>query len=184
MRGRIEVICGCMFSGKSELLIRRVRAARSAGVPAAAFKHASDDRYDPVAVVTHSGWREPAVPARSAGWIGAQVGEARLVAVDEAQFFDAGLVGLCQSLASEGREVVVAGLDRNAWGQPFGPMPELERICDVATRMRAVCARCGAEAAFTQRTTPIRGDRMIGGRENYEPRCGACFRPPPVERSV
>jgi len=178
-RGRIELICGCMFSGKSERLIRRIRQARAAGVEVVAFKHASDDRYDPIDIVTHSGWREPAIPAASSAHVAEQARSARLIAIDEAQFFDASLAETCRSLAAEGRQIVLAGLDRDAWGRPFGAMPELTRICDAVMRTRAVCARCGAPAEFTQRIRPMQDGRLIGGCESYEPRCARCFQPPP-----
>ena len=179
--GRIELICGCMFSGKSERLIERIRQARAAGRAVAVFKHADDDRYDPVDIVTHSGWRETA--QRAASWEGIleKAGEAELIAIDEGQFFDADLPRICQELTRKGRDVVVAGLDRNAWGNPFGPISQIERLAHVVTRLEARCARCGVPATHTQRTAPLRDDqRLVGGSESYEPRCRRCFEPPPV----
>ncbi|MEP0842586.1 MAG: thymidine kinase [Phycisphaerae bacterium] len=180
-RGRIELICGPMFSGKSERLLDRLAEAGRRGEAAAAFKHAADDRYHPEQIVTHGGRRRAARPVASAGQIRAAVGDARLVVIDEAQFFDLDLVEACRRLAEEGRTVLVAGLDRDSWGRPFGPMPHLERIADQVTRTVGTCARCGAPAVRTQRLAPIEGPRMIGGPEAYEPRCLDCFVPPPVE---
>ncbi len=175
-RGRIELICGCMFSGKSELLLDRIEAARQAGRTVAAFKHASDNRYCETDVVTHGGRREPASPVATASeLVGAR---ADVIAIDEAQFFSDELVEVCRQLAEGGRDVLVAGLDRNCWGEPFSPIPELAVIADEVTRTTARCARCGQEAMFTQRLTPIAGGQMIGGAESYEPRCATCFRPP------
>ncbi|MBP7935996.1 MAG: thymidine kinase [Phycisphaerae bacterium] len=180
-RGRIELICGCMFSGKSERLIRRVEQAGAVGVSVVAFKHACDDRYGADQIVAHSGLRVAAYRAASAVEILRRVGEARLVVIDEAQFFTADLVDACRQLAAEGRQVVVGGLDRDSWGLPFGPMPELEAIADEVTRTRAVCARCGRPAEYTCRRVPVAGLTMVGGAEAYEPRCRDCFEAPPIE---
>ena len=180
-RGRIELICGCMFSGKSERLVERVAQARARAIPVAVFKHASDDRYSKRPIVTHSGRQVEAVALASASEIPGLAGDAKLVVIDEAQFFDQGLIHTCRHLADQGREVIVAGLDRDSWGGPFGPIPELEAIADRVTRTYAVCSQCGQAAQYTQRLTPIAGRGMIGGAESYEPRCAKCFRPPPIE---
>ncbi len=181
--GRIELICGCMFSGKSERLIERIRQARTAGRAVAVFKHANDDRYDPIDIVTHSSWRETAQRAATSEKILEKAGEAELIAIDEGHFFDADLPRVCLELAKEKRDVVVTGLDRDAWGNPFGPISEIERFAHVVTRLEARCARCGAPATHTQRIAPLRQDmRMVGGPESYEPRCERCFEPPPVSR--
>lgn len=178
--GRLELICGCMFSGKSERLLERIRQARADGIATAVFKHASDDRYDAADIVTHSAWTEPAKRVSSAGVIPKQAGNAGFVAIDEAQFFDAALAMVCRRLVDEGRKVVVAGLDRNCWGEPFGPVPEIERMADTVTHLVARCACCGAPATYTQRIAPLPANaRMVGGPESYEPRCRRCFQPPP-----
>lgn len=179
--GRIVLICGCMFSGKSERLITRLQRARADGLPVRAFKHTSDDRYADRAIVTHTGQRIEALPVPRAAEIPPLAGEARLVAIDEAQFFGEELIEVCRRLAERGVTIVVAGLDLDSWGQPFGPMPGLARIAHEVLRTHARCARCGQQADHTQRLTPVANQTMIGGPESYEPRCAACFESPPLE---
>lgn len=179
--GRIELVCGCMFSGKSLQLMDRVRQARQAGLKVAAFKHASDDRYGQTHIVTHNGQRMEATPVASADRIASLAGDANVIAIDEGQFFDSSLVDACQRMARAGRVVIVAGLDRDSWGLPFGPIPALAEIADQVTRTTAVCARCGQPAEYTQRLVPVADRTMIGGRESYEPRCSRCFQPPPAD---
>jgi thymidine kinase len=179
--GTIELICGCMFSGKTELLLERLAEARVRELAVAVFKHANDQRYALHELVSHSGRRCEAKAVTSAEEILAGVGMARLVLVDEAQFFGSDLPDVCRILAARGCVVVVAGLDRDAWGQPFGPIPRIAADAQVVTRMRAVCGACGETAEYTQRLTPIEGDSMIGGIGVYEPRCAVCFRAPPIE---
>ncbi len=180
-RGWIELICGPMFSGKTERLLERLAAARAESIPVAVFKHSSDDRYDNHQLVTHSGLRAAACPVASAAKLLELAGEARLVVIDEAQFFGIDLVSACQWLSEGGCIVVVAGLDRDSWGEPFGPVPYIEQIADRVTRTTGKCAACGAVADRTQRIAPIAGLCMIGGPEAYEPRCSKCFVAPPVE---
>lgn len=180
-RGRIELICGCMFSGKSERLVQRVMQAQARGESVAVFKHAADNRYALGQIVTHDGLRIEARPIASALKILELTGGIQFVVIDEAQFFGDELVDACRQLADQGSQVVVAGLDRDAWGQPFGPVPAIEAIADEVILTRAVCAVCGSEAEYTQRLVPIEGQKMIGGAESYEPRCAKCFKPPPVE---
>lgn len=179
--GSLELICGCMFSGKTERLLSRLAEARARAVPTAVFKHASDDRYVKGQLVTHTGRRTDAIALVSASRIPELAGEARLIVIDEAQFFDQDLVEACRQLVGQGREVVVAGLDRDAWGEPFGPTPEIEAIATKVTRTRAVCSACGEVAEYTQRLAPVEDRKMIGGAEAYEARCGKCFRAPPIE---
>jgi len=179
--GRIELVCGCMFSGKSLQLIGRVRQARQAGLKVAAFKHASDDRYGQRRIVTHDGQQIEATPVASAGRIATLAGDADIIAIDEGQFFDGSLVDVCRQMARAGRIVIVAGLDRDSWGLPFGPIPALAEVADQVTRTRAVCARCGQPAEYTQRLVPVADRAMIGGPESYEPRCSRCFQPPPAD---
>jgi len=181
VRGRLEVICGCMFSGKSELLLERLAEARARAVPVAVFKHASDDRYAEKQIVTHGGRRTAAVPITAASRMLDLAGPAQLVAVDEAQFFDDDLVETCRLLTQQGQDVVVAGLDLDSWGKPFGPVPQVASIADRVIQTHAVCSICGQRADHTQRLAPIEGQKMIGGPEAYEPRCATCFRPPPLE---
>lgn len=170
-----------MFSGKSERLLDRLAAARAAGLACVAFKHASDDRYHSDQIVTHGGRRGEALGVGSASGMLELAGGARVVVVDEAQFFAIDLVEVCRRWVGEGRTVVIAGLDLDAWGKPFGPMPYLGELADTVTRTCGVCAQCGRPADRTQRVTPIEGPRMVGGPESYEPRCRDCFKPPPLE---
>lgn len=175
--GTIELVCGCMFSGKSETLLARLAAARTAGLKVAAFKHASDDRYSSSQIVTHAGHRADAVPVSAAVQIAESAGDAVVVLIDEGQFFGADLVDVCRVLADAGRDVIVAGLDRDSWGQPFGPIPELAAVAQKITHLKATCS-CGAEAEYTQRIVAVDSIKMIGGPEAYEPRCRKCFCPP------
>jgi len=169
-----------MFSGKSLLLLERIEEARAAGRSVAVFKHASDRRYEVDRLVAHNGQAIDAIPAASAAQIRSQAANADVVVIDEAQFFDTDLIHVCRDLAAEGRSVIVAGLDRDSWGLPFGPVPALADLADHVVRTRAICARCGKPADFTQRITPIEGKSMVGGRESYEARCAQCFASPPI----
>ena len=180
-RGSTEVICGCMFSGKSLRLLERIESARQVGQRVAAFKHVSDDRYDDAQIVTHNGRRTDATPIREAAELMVLVGDAEIVVVDEAQFFTDDLIGVCRQLAMRGCEVLVAGLDRDSWGLPFGAIPDLTAEADRVVLTTATCSVCGKEAMFTQRLGEIEGQPMIGGPERYEPRCADCFSPPPIE---
>jgi thymidine kinase len=180
-QGKIELICGCMFSGKTELLLCRLANAREHDISVAVFKHALDRRYAQDELVSHLGGRCRALAVASAGEILSGMGSARLVLVDEAQFFGEDLPDICRRLVEQSCDVVLAGLDRDAWGQPFGAMPEIAGLADTITRLQAECASCGAEAKFTQRLSPIMDDSMIGGIGVYEPRCEKCFRAPPLE---
>ena len=180
MGGRIELIAGCMFSGKSGLLLDRLEAARLAGRPAAVFKHASDDRYAAKEIATHDGRRTAATPVSDPNAIESLAGPADLIVIDEAQFFPRSIVPVARRLAEQGREVLLAGLDLDSWGQPFGPMPELEAIADAVTRTSGTCARCQATATRTQRIVEVGGVSMVGGPGAYEPRCPACFEAPPA----
>lgn len=181
MRGKIELISGCMFSGKTELLLDRLAEARERGIAVAAFKHASDVRYAAHQMVSHSGRFCEAIAVESAREILACADALRVVLVDEAQFFDDGLREVCDALAKAGCDVVLAGLDRDAWGQPFGPIPGIAAMADVVIRTCGVCAGCGGVAEYTQRVAPIEGPMMVGGVGAYEPRCAVCFRAPPIE---
>lgn len=170
-----------MFSGKTEALLRRLAEARALAMSAATFKHAHDDRYHDQELATHSGQRTAARAVASATEIGRLAGDAQLVVIDEAQFFGIDLVATCQKLAADGRTVVVAGLDLDSWGEPFGPVPYIERIADVVTRTQGKCAICGGAADHTQRVAPVEGLCMIGGPEAYQARCARCFVAPPME---
>ena len=180
-RGSLVVVTGCMFSGKSEFLVARLDEAGRTGRSTAAFKHSSDNRYTRRGIITHNGRRFRAVAVPDASRMVEMAGNADLVVVDEAQFFGGDLVEVCRHLATSGREVVVAGLDLDSWGLPFGPMPDLLQIADRVVHLHSVCARCGKEADHTQRLAPIAGQKMVGGTDCYEPRCAACFLAPPIE---
>lgn len=180
--GSIEVICGSMFSGKTEELLRRVRRAELAKRRAILFKPRIDHRYDAVRVVSHDGLRAEAFPVASATELRALVRQSELrggdvVGVDEVQFFDLDIVATAEELANAGQRVICAGLDQDYRGQPFGPVPHLMGIAEVVTKLRAVCSRCGRDACRSQRLASIRGQLFVGGAAEYEPRCRRCFVP-------
>jgi thymidine kinase len=178
--GRIEVIVGCMFSGKTGMLIARIREAVAAGRRVCVFKHAADKRYTAGDLVSHNGARYPAVALSEAAQLADHADDADLIAVDEAQFFDDELPDVCRRLAEAGRDVLVVGLDLDSWGLPFGVMPRLEAVADQLTTLQSKCAVCGSPANHTQRLTPVE-QSMVGGTADYEPRCAACFVAPPVD---
>ncbi len=177
--GSLEVICGPMFSGKSEELIRRVRRAVIARQRVQVFKPALDDRYDLNAVASHSQARLEATPVRDSGELRARLDpEAEVVAVDEAQFLDEGLVGLVEALADEGKRVILAGLDQDSAGEPFGIMPALLARAEHVLKLHAICVRCGAEASRSQRLVRTGGQVLVGAAEAYEARCRRCHERP------
>ena len=183
-RGWIEVVCGSMFSGKTEELIRRLRRARIARQRVAVFKPALDTRYDETAVVSHDASEVPSVPVHAPEQILLLVGEADVVGVDEAQFFGPELVAVCGELARQGRRVIVAGLDQDYLGQPFEPIPQLMAVAEHVTKLHAICVVCGAPANHSQRTV-AGGDRvLLGANEAYEPRCRKHFTPEPDAPTV
>ena len=177
--GQIEVICGSMFSGKTEELIRRLRRARIARQRVQVFKPALDARWDPEAVVTHAQERfEATRVADSAALLRGVDDRTQVVGVDEVQFFDAGIVSVLERLASSGRRVIVAGLDQDYLGQPFEPMPQIMAIAEYVTKTLAVCVRCGGPANRSQRLLATDAGRvLVGAAEAYEPRCRRCFDP-------
>jgi thymidine kinase len=176
--GWIEVVTGCMFSGKSEELIRRLRRAIIAKQRVQVFKAEIDDRYATGQVVSHSRWRLEAVRVRSANEILELVDpRTDVVGIDEAQFFDSEIAEVCTRLANLGKRVVVAGLDMDFRGQPFGPMPQLLTIAEEVEKVHAICARCSAPAAFTQRLTTTQEQVLVGAADIYEARCRRCFEP-------
>ena len=176
--GWIEVVTGCMFSGKSEELIRRLRRAIIAHQRVQVFKPGLDDRYNANQVVSHSRWRLEAVRVEKAADILAQLdARTEVVGIDEAQFFDLGLADVCSHLANLGKRVIVAGLDMDFRGQPFGPMPQLLAIAEETEKMHAICARCAAPASYTQRLTASKEQVVVGAADVYEARCRRCFNP-------
>jgi thymidine kinase len=185
MPGTLEVICGSMFSGKSEELIRRVRRAEIAKQKVQVFKPAVDNRYSDRSVASHSGLMRDAVPVRGAEQLAAAIrAETTVVAIDEVQFFDLSVADLCRRLADTGLRVIVAGLDQNFRGEPFGPMPRLMAEAEVVDKLQAICVVCGAPASRTQRLidgNPACYDDpvlLVGASEVYEARCRHCHRVP------
>jgi thymidine kinase len=177
----MEVITGPMFSGKSEELIRRVKRAQLARLRVATFKPDIDLRYQPDAIASHGAQTIKAVAVRDVDGLRAALFAALdtidVVGIDEAQFFDDGLVGLGMELVQAGKRVVLAGLDTTFAGEPFDPMPALMAIADEVVKLSAVCMVCGAPAIHTQRLGTSQQRLVVGGAGVYEARCRACFRP-------
>lgn len=184
--GWIEVVCGSMFSGKTEELLRRIKRARLARQPVVLFKPRVDNRYDEVKVVSHEGLNADAIPVENAAELLARLPERvtppLVVGIDETQFFDAAIVGAAESLASRGVRVIAAGLDQDWRGQPFGVMPALLAVAEYVTKLHAVCARCGGAATRSQRLVATEGQLFVGGAAEYEARCRACFVPEAATR--
>ncbi len=177
--GWIEVICGPMFSGKSEELIRRIRRAEIARLRVQLFKPELDSRYSRDEIVSHSMQRLPSEPVKDSQEILARVHDkTEVVGIDEAQFLDEGLPEVCNRLANRGKRIIVAGLDMDFRGEPFGPMPTLMAIAEYVTKQLAICVRCGNPANHTQRLTSDTGTVVVGAAETYEARCRRCFEPP------
>jgi thymidine kinase len=179
--GRMEVITGPMFSGKSEELIRRLKRAQIARLRIASFKPEIDLRYQPDAISSHSAQTIQAVAVRDLDRLRALLFPALdavdVVGIDEAQFFDELVVGLAMELVEAGKRVVLAGLDTTFAGEPFAPMPALMAIADEVVKLSAVCMVCGAPAIHTQRLGASQQLVMVGAAGMYEARCRACFRP-------
>ncbi|MEX2117093.1 MAG: thymidine kinase [Bacteroidota bacterium] len=176
--GWIEVICGCMFSGKTEELIRRLRRAQIAKQHVAIFKPRIDTRFSAEHIVSHSEQSITSHPVDSADEIPPLVRDAQVIGVDEAQFFKANLVEVCEKLANEGRRVIVAGLDQDYRGKPFEPIPQLLAVAEYITKTLAICVVCGNPADRTQRKTQQQDRVLIGAKDIYEARCRNCFEPP------
>ncbi len=176
--GWIEVICGPMFSGKSEELIRRLRRAQIARQPLQVFKPAIDDRYHATQIVSHSRASIAAEPVESAAELSRRLHpDTRVVGIDAAQFFDAGIVAVAERLATSGVRVVVAGLDQDYTGKPFEPMPQLMALAEYVTKTLAICSRCGAPAGRSQRLSSGDERVLVGASDTYEARCRACHSP-------
>jgi thymidine kinase len=175
-RGRIEVICGSMFSGKTEELIRRLKRAKFARQRVEIFKPAIDTRYSDANVVSHDSNAIASTPVDTSGSILLFTSEIDVVGIDEAQFFDEGLVDVCAQLADNGVRVIIAGLDMDFRGRPFGPMPALCSIADDVTKVHAICVKCGALASFSHRTVNDEKQVLLGETAEYEPLCRACYR--------
>lgn len=173
--GWIEVIVGSMFSGKTEELIRRLRRAEYARMKSEIFKPVVDTRYSDEDVVSHDEKSIRSTPVDSASNILILASEVDVVGIDEAQFFDQGLVDVCNELANNGMRVVVAGLDMDFRGKPFGPIPGLMATAEHVTKIHAICVRCGNLAHYSHRKTASRKLVLLGETDEYEPLCRSCF---------
>ncbi len=173
--GSIEVICGSMFSGKTEELIRRVRRSQLAKLPVEIFKPAMDTRYHDKDVTSHDSNSIASTPVDHSSTILLLGSVAKVVGIDEAQFFDDELPNVCTKLANAGIRVIVAGLDMDFKGEPFGPVPALMAIAEHVTKVHAVCVRCGAPANYSYRITADDQQLLVGEKDRYEPRCRLCF---------
>jgi len=173
--GRIEVICGSMFSGKTEELIRRLRRAVIARQTVEIFKPLTDKRYADEDVVSHDANRLSCTPVSSAMNILLLFQGAQVIGLDEAQFFDEDVVYVCRELANKGVRVIVAGLDMDYMGRPFGYMPSLMAIADDVQKVHAICQNCGAEALFSHRITSGSNLIHLGEKDHYIPLCRSCF---------
>lgn len=179
-RGWIEVVCGSMFSGKTEELIRRLKRARIARQQVEIFKPSIDNRYAETAVVSHDENAIPSIVVDTADQLLLLAGDAAVIGIDEAQFFGDELVAVCEALARQGRRVIVAGLDQDFRGRPFGPMPALMAVAEYVTKLHAICVVCGAPANHSQRLVRSEERVLVGEKEAYEPRCRLHFEPAPT----
>lgn len=174
-RGWLEIVCGSMFSGKTEELIRRLKRATIAQQKVQIFKPAIDVRYDKVKIVSHDDNTFESTPVEKAIQIVQLVQNADVVGIDEAQFFDDAIVEVCEQLILQGIRVIVAGLDMDYLGKPFGQMPNLLAIADYITKLHAICVQCGNIAHISYRKIS-QGDQVLLGEKNlYEPRCRVCY---------
>lgn len=174
-KGWIEVICGSMFSGKTEELIRRLKRAKFAKQKVEIFKPSVDNRYDEVKVVSHDSNEIQSTPVPSSSNILLMTSEVDVVGIDEAQFFDSELPNVCNQLANSGVRVIIAGLDMDFLGKPFGPMPALMASAEYITKVHAICMRCGNLANHSYRITEENSLVVLGETNNYEPLCRDCF---------
>lgn len=174
-RGSIEVICGSMFSGKTEELIRRLKRARIANLKVEIFKPALDVRFNQEAVVSHDSNSVASFPVDHSQKILLLADQVDVVGIDEAQFFDDQIVSVCETLANRGIRVIVAGLDMDYLGKPFGQMPQLLAIADFITKLHAICVKCGNLANISFRKAADDSQILLGATDSYEPRCRKCY---------
>ena len=174
-RGWIEVICGSMFSGKTEELIRRLKRAKIAHLKVEIFKPAIDKRYDESLVVSHDANAIQSTPIDNSQTILLMATRVDVVGIDEAQFFNAEILHVCETLAARGTRVIVAGLDMDYTGKPFGPMPNLLAIADYITKLHAICVKCGNIASMSYRKSAQQSQLLLGEKDLYEPRCRKCY---------
>ncbi len=173
-KGWIEVICGSMFSGKTEELIRRLKRVKIANLKVEIFKPALDNRYDEVKIVSHDTNFIHSTPVENANAILLLADGVDVVGIDEAQFFDAEIAFVCEQLVLKGIRVIVAGLDMDYQGKPFGQMPNLLAIADYITKLHAICMKCGGMASISYRKIATGGQVLLGEKDIYEPRCRQC----------
>jgi len=173
--GRIEVVCGSMFSGKTEELIRRLRRAQFARQRVEIFKPSIDTRYSDEEVVSHDHHAILSTPVDSSASILLLSSDIDVIGIDEAQFFDMGLVDVCNQLANRGVRVIIAGLDMDFKGEPFGPIPALCAIADDVVKVHAICVKCGNLAYISHRTVPNDKRVLLGEMQEYEPLCRECY---------
>ncbi|MVN92855.1 thymidine kinase [Mucilaginibacter aquatilis] len=176
--GSIEVVCGSMFSGKTEELIRRLRRAQIARLHVEIFKPNTDTRYAEAEVVSHNQTSIPCSPVENSSSILLLGSNVQVVGIDEAQFFDEELPNVCNTLANRGVRVIVAGLDMDYKGKPFGPMPAIMAMAESVTKVHAVCVKCGNPALYSYRLVPDDNRVLLGEKESYEPRCRSCYQLP------
>ncbi len=174
-RGWIEVICGSMFSGKTEELIRRLKRSELAKQKIEIFKPLVDTRYHELKVVSHQGNEISSTPVPASANILLMANDADVVGIDEAQFFDDELPNVCSQLANQGKRIIVAGLDLDYKGQPFGPIPQLLAIAEYVTKVHAICLQCGNLAYVSHRKTKEESLVLLGETDNYEPLCIICY---------
>ena len=173
--GWIEVICGSMFSGKTEELLRRINRTRYAGLKIEVFKPITDKRYHDTNVVSHDDRSIKSNPVKLSAHILNVASDVEVVAIDEAQFFDEKLPQVCQQLALKGIRVIVAGLDMDYMGKPFGPMPDILAVAEYITKVHAICVHCGNLASHSYRKHGNNDQVLLGSGDLYEPRCRKCF---------
>lgn len=174
-KGWIEVVCGSMFSGKTEELIRRLKRAQFAKQKVEIFKPQIDNRYDEIKVVSHQGNEIHSTPVPASSNILLLATDVDVVGIDEAQFFDMELVNVCNQLADSGVRVIVAGLDMDFKGKPFGPMPDLLAVAEYVTKVHAICMQCGSLAHISHRKTSETSLVLLGETDSYEPLCRDCY---------
>ena len=173
--GWIEIVCGSMFSGKTEELLRRIKRASYAGLKIEVFKPMTDDRYHKTDVVSHDDRSIKSNPVRDSKHILNVASDVDVIAIDEAQFFDEKLTQVCQQLALKGIRVIVAGLDMDFAGKPFGPMPSLMAVAEYITKVHAICQHCGNLAVNSYRLAATEEQVVLGEKDLYEPRCRTCY---------
>ncbi len=173
--GWIEVICGSMFSGKTEELIRRIKRARIANQKTLIFKPLTDSRYDREKVVSHDANQVLSIPVPTSQDILSHTEDAMVIGIDEAQFFDPALTAVAEKLALMGKRVIVAGLDMDYLGKPFGPVPDLLAIAEYITKVHAICPHCGNLATHSYRLSDEKNRVVLGEKDKYEPRCRICY---------